>query len=297
MTNEYSHIHPKFRHIAALSNEERMQFMDEPRWVGYTRAQDILDVMQGLLIKPKRPRMQNLLIIGESNNGKTTLIDHFGEVCGESYCDGSEEPVRPVIIAESPPSADEKGLYISILERFYTPYRSTDSTSKLRYQVIHVMQSCQVKMLIIDEMHSLLAGTPAKQREMMNTLKLLCNELRIPIVCVGTKDALQVLHTDPQHASRFDVATLPNFELSKEFQKLVLSFQAVLPLKKPSNLQDKSKLILLHSICNGNIGDLHRLLVECAKKAIETHTEEITLQIIESCKWIRPSKGIRELFS
>jgi len=297
MSDKYNHIHPKFRHIAHLSNSERIQFMDEPRWIGYTRAQEILDVLQGMLIKPKKPRMQNLLIVSESNNGKTTLIEHFGDICGDSFCDGSDEPVRPVIIAESPPSADEKALYISILERFYTPYRATDPKTKLRNQVIHIMRSCQVKILILDEINSMLTGSPAAQREVMNALKLLCNELRIPIVGVGTSDAVRILHTDPQHASRFDVATLPLWDLNKNFQKLVASFQATLPLRNPSNLHEKDKLILLHSICGGNLGNLHRLLIACAVKAIKSNSEEITLKIIESCKWIRPSKGIRELFS
>jgi hypothetical protein len=296
MSELYKHIHPKFRHVLSLSQEDRLNFIDEPRWLGYTRAQEILDVLHSLLLKPKRPRMQNLLIVGESNNGKTTLISHFEDLCGEGYVNEDIEAVRPVVVAESPSSADEKALYVSILEQFFTPYRITDPKTKLFHQVIHIMRSCHVKMLIIDELHSLLAGSPAKQREVMNAIKRLCNELCIPIVGVGTQDAVRILHSDPQHASRFDVATLPKWELNKDFQKLVVSFQAVLPLKKNSNLHERDKLMLIHSICDGNIGDLHRLLSECAKKAITSSTEEITLKIIESNKWIRPSKGIRHLF-
>ena len=43
----------------------------------------------------------------------------------------------------------------------------------------------------------------------MNAIKYLCNALQLPIVLSGTKDAVRILHTDPQHASRFDVAELP----------------------------------------------------------------------------------------
>ena len=70
-------------------------------------------------------------------------------------------------------------------------------------------------MLIIDEFHSLLVGTPRLQRQVMNATKMLCNELQIPIVGVGTKDAIRVLHTYPQHASRFDVAELPTWKLDQ----------------------------------------------------------------------------------
>jgi len=279
------------------SGEERIRFMDEPRWVGYPRANDIIECMHGLLNKPIRPRMQNLLIVGESNNGKTTLIDHFGELYGSAYVNNDSEPVRPVIIAEAPSAPDEKGLYISILERFTTPYRPSDPVAKLRYQVIHMMRDCHVKILIIDELHSLLAGTAGKQREVMNAIKLLCNELRIPIIGVGTIDAVRILHTDPQHASRFEVAKLPKWKLDKEFQMLVASFQRILPLKKPSNLHQREKIMQIHSICSGNIGDLHRLMIECATEAIKSGKEEIDQDIIKSKKWIQPTKGIREIFS
>lgn len=294
--SDYPHIHPEFVAVMALSDEERVVAMDYPRWIGYSRAKDILDVMQGLLNKPQRPRMPNLLIVGDSNNGKTTLIRRFGDLCGKSYVNENSDPVRPVVLAEAPTSADEKALYISVLERFWTPYRATDSVTKLRYQLIHLMRECHVRMLIIDELHSLLTGTATKQREVMNALKLLSNELCIPIVGVGTREAVRVLHTDPQHASRFDVATLPSWSLDKEFQRLLASFEKFLPLKQPSLLHKPDMAQRLHVISEGNIGNLHRLLVACAAQAIRSGKERIDMDIVDANKWIRPTKGIRELF-
>ena len=291
----YEHIHPDFRHILGMSNKERIEFMDQPRWISYKTAQLILDTLQGLMHKPVRPRMPNLLIVGDSNNGKTTIIRHFRDMCGQGYVNDDAEPVKPVILAEAPPSADEKGLYISILERFYTPYRPSDPTSKLRYQVIHLMRQTHVRILIIDEFHSLLTGTPIKQREVMNAIKLLCNELAVPIVGVGTREAVRVLHADPQHASRFDVMTLPLWELNQDFQRLLAGFEKVLPLKKMSKLHLPELASLLHIISEGNTGNLHRLLVECAAEAIKSGMECIDKSIIESKLWLRPTRGIREL--
>lgn len=168
---------------------------------------------------------------------------------------------------------------------------------KLRYQLIHLMRACHVQMLIIDELHSLLTGTAAKQREVMNAIKLLCNELRIPIVGVGTREAVRVLHTDPQHASRFDVASLPSWGLNREFQRLLASFEKVLPLKYPSNLHSPELATRLHAISEGNIGNLQRLLVACATEAIRNGQERVDAVIIEKHQWIRPTRGIRELFA
>lgn len=292
---DYQHLHADFRHIMILSDKERLEFMDMPRWIGYKSSQQIIDTLQGLMNKPTRPRMPNLLIVGDPNNGKTTIIRRFRELCGKGYIDENTDPVKPVIIAEAPPSADEKGLYISILEQFYAPYRASDPVSKLRYQVIHILRLCHTKVLVIDEFHSLLTGSAIKQREVMNAIKLLCNELAIPIVGVGTREAVRVLHTDPQHASRFDVVTLPIWELNQDFQRLLAGFEKVLPLKNPSKLHEPELASLIHTISEGNTGNIHRLLIECATEAIAGGKELIDKSIIQSKSWLRPTRGIREV--
>lgn len=296
MTGEqtYRHIHRDFQSVMVLSDADRVAALDVPRWIGYSRATEILDILQGLLGKPKRPRMPNLLIVGESNNGKTTLVRRFNELCGRAYVDDGGDPVRPIILCETS-NADEKYLYASILDQFWTPYRPTDPAIKLRYQALHLMRACRVQMLIVDEFHTFLTGTAIKQREVMNTLKGLCNELCIPIVGVGTNEAVRVLHSDPQHASRFDVVTLPKWGLNAEFQKLLASFESVLPLRNPSQLHKPELAQLLHSISDGNIGNLHRLLIACAKEAILTGKELIDAKIISSKQSLRPTKGVRHL--
>lgn len=292
--NQYEHVHPDFRHILLLSNTERIAFLESPRWIDYPIAKKIHDTLHGLLNKPKRPRMPNLLLVGDSNNGKTTIIRRFFDIYGQGHVNDNSEPVKPIIIAESPPTADEKGLYLSILKRFFAPSRPSDSTSKLRYQVIHLMSSCHVNMLIIDEFHSMLTGSAIKQREVMNAIKLLCNELAIPIVGVGTKEAVRILHTDPQHASRFDVITLPSWQLNKDFQQLLSGFEQILPLKKPSFLYMPESATLIHTISEGNMGNVHKLLVRCTVDAINNGAESIDKEIIKNNNWIHPTRGIRE---
>lgn len=292
---KYQHIHERFRDVMRLSDAERIAFLDENRWIGYERAQFILDTLVGLMNKPRRPRMPNLLIVGDSNMGKTTIIRRFESLCGQGYIDAESESVRSIIVAEAPPSPDEKGLYISILRRFWAPFRVNDTAPALRQEALNRLLSCKAKVLVIDELHSILSGPPAKQRLVMNSIKMLCNELCIPIVGVGTRDAVKVLHTDPQHASRFDVVSLPKWELDAEFQKMLAGFERVLPLKRPSNLSEPEMATALHSVADGNLGDLQRLLVECCKEAIKSGTERITMSIVKGKAWVRPTRGIREL--
>ena len=288
------HIHENFRHVMALSGPERVAFLSEDRWLGYPVAKDVLARLERLLRQPKRTRMQSLLIVGESNNGKSTIVERFRETAGTPYVDENNDPVKPVLLVESPPGADEKGLYLALLERFHAPHRGSDPASKLRYQVIHLCRAYGVRMLILDEFHSLVSGRAAKQREIMNVMKFLCNELAIPIVGVGTREAVRVLHSDAQHASRFDVIGLPLWKLDADFQRMLASIEKTLPLKRPSKLSRPELARPLHYISEGNLGNLMRLVLECATEAIETGTEAIDKTLIENNKWVRPTAGIRE---
>lgn len=293
--NNANHIDPDYHHILGMSAKDRIAFMHAERWIGYPLASKILGRLLDLMKRPPKSRMENLLLVGEPNNGKTTIVRRFVNLYGAGYVNGDSDPVKSVILVESPPSADEKGLYVAILERFWAPYRATDPIVKLRHQVIHQLRNCNTRLLIIDEFHSLLTGSARKQREMMNTIKMLCNELNIPVIGVGTGDAVRVLHTDPQHASRFDVVSLPVWQPNAEFQKLLNSLEKTLPLHKPSRLSEKSLAALLHTISGGNLGDLYRLLVHCATEAINGGTEQIDEKIIKKYTWLRPTRGIREV--
>ena len=71
-------------------------------------------------------------------------------------------------------------------------------------KVLHLLHDIQLRVFIIDEIHHILAGHIAKQRHFLNVLKYLGNELKIPLVGVGTIDALRAIQTDPQMVNRFE---------------------------------------------------------------------------------------------
>ncbi len=290
--SQYEHVLPEFRHVMALSDAERIQFLKEPRWVAYPAGDHASAFLLDLMTTPKRPRMPNLLLVAEPFNGKTTLIRRFHALHGVTRQNERGATVRPVHLVESPPRASEKELYCAVLEHFHAPYRASAQAVVLRHQVIHLCRACEVQLLIFDEFHSLLEGTPRQQREVMNALKLLCNTLMIPVVGVGTRAAVRALHTDPQHASRFDVLELPLWKLDASFQQMLAGFEVALPLKKPSQLYAGESAGWLHLISGGNMGDLHRLLMVCAEEAITSGKECIDLPLIQSKRrWQRPSVG------
>jgi hypothetical protein len=66
----------------------------------------------------------------------------------------------------------------------------------LRQRTRVTARQLEVRMLVIDEIRSILAGTFREQRIVLNAIRFLGNDLRIPLVCVGTREAKQALMTD-----------------------------------------------------------------------------------------------------
>ncbi len=293
--NIYEHLNDEYKEIVKLSKKEKINFLLQEVVIEYPTVKKVYDILEDLMNRPKKARMQNLLIIGESNIGKTSIVSSF-EKKHRSYTLENEDEisiiVRPVLLALASDNADVKDLYISILDAFWTPYNPSDSLAKLRHQMFHLLQECNVKILIIDEIHHFLRGTPRQQRNVMDALKNIGNKLMIPLVCVGLKESELILTSDPQLSSRFDIIKLSKWEHNKNFLGLLKSFEKRLPLKKVSHLYSKEKSTLLYLISQGNLGNLHKLLIECATYAINNETEEITIDIINKFDWIKPTNSM-----
>jgi type II secretory pathway predicted ATPase ExeA len=218
--------------------EERISRLRRPFWIGYTRAQIILEQLEGLLAHPGTHRMPNLLIVGDTNNGKTMLVRRFVERHPAEHTRlGSQ---RRVLLIQAPPIPDQRRLYFAILDALQAPYRPSGLIAVLAAQTATILQKVGVRMLIIDEIHHLLAGHLEKQRQFLYVLKHLSNELQISLVGVGIKEALRAIHTDTQMGNRFDPVGLPRWTPDREFRMLLLSFEQVLPLRHPSYLNQST---------------------------------------------------------
>lgn len=271
------------------SKLDRIQEARTVKWIGYTRALEVLDLMDDLITHPKIHRMPNLMLIGESNNGKTMIINRFQEL-NSSEIDMDGVTQLPCVVVECPPTPDEGRLYNAILSKLYVPHKAHAHIDQKRDQVIGVLKNIGLKILILDEIHNVLSGVPTKQRQMLNAIKYLGNTLQIPIVVAGTIDALRAMVTDPQLANRFDRFILEPWPLDKEFIRLIASFERSLPLLKPSNLTSKELATKIYMMSEGIIGEIYNLLSDATIAAIQSGDEQITLKTLEGIRWIKPSR-------
>ncbi|OBU88004.1 MULTISPECIES: TniB family NTP-binding protein [Chromobacterium] len=289
-----SHLNDSTLKLLELSDPERIERIRAPRWIGYPQAKAILAKLDDLLTYPKSHRMPNLLVVGDTNNGKTMLVQRF---CSQHPADDnpSGEGIRvPVLCMQAPPVPDEGRFYNAILELLFAPYKPNDRVDKKQFQVIKLLKYVGLRMLIIDEIHHVLAGNLNRQRAFLNVLKYLGNELQVPIVAVGTRDAFRALQTDPQLANRFEPALLPRWEFDTDFLRLLASFERMLPLREPSALHSTTLAAKLFSMSEGYIGELSRLLANAAEHAIKTGREQIDARALDGVGWISPSDRKRQ---
>lgn len=289
-----SHLSVEAANALNLPTEQRIEYVRSSRWIGYPKAKEVIGKLEDLLVYPKKHRMPNLLIVGDSNSGKTMIADRFTTLNKAYENEDGQSIVIPVLSIQSPPVPNESRLYSNILEKLFAPYRTSDPVEKKQYQVIKLMKACNVNMLMIDEIHSMLAGNLEKQRTFLSVLRNLGNELQIPIVGLGTKDALRAIKTDPQLDNRFKSIYLPRWEYNTDFRRLLASFEYMMPLSKPSNLKNPDIAKKLMAMSEGLLGELSEIISEATVLAIQSGREKIDLDILSNIDWRAPSMRRRE---
>lgn len=210
----------------------------------------------------------------------------------------SDQIHRPVFLFQAPPEPDEGRLYNRMLTELMTPGSPREpAESKLRRLSI-ILASLKTRIILIDEFGFLQAGTPVKQRKLLNSLKFLGNELQIPMVVAGVPEALNLLQSDQQIANRFEPVFLPRWKMGDEYVKLLATLEKTLRLKNPSGLVEEQKAHRILDASDGIIGYMSDLLQRLAAQAIRSGEERITVAALNDSNlrrigWIHPGQRHR----
>ena len=291
-----SHLHPAARAVLGHSEAERTAWLRSERWIGYPRAHHALTILEDLLSLPVRQRMPNLLIIGPTNNGKTMIVEKFCRDHPSGPSADGEHEVIPVVIVQMPSEPDLKRFYAAILRSVHAPPRPPrELLAKVEDFTLRLLQRIGVRMLIIDEVHNLLGGSNAQQRAFLNVLRSLGNTLRIPLVCVGTREAYLAIRSDEQLENRFEPFALPRWQADADYASLLASFEAIFPLHYPSRLSQPPLSTHILAQSEGTIGEIATFLTRAATLAIRSGQERIDLPLLSQVEYHPPSER-RRLF-
>ena len=291
---DLSHLHVGAQRVARLPAAERLRYVRADRWIGYTRATEALERLETLYAWPLKQRMPNVLLIGATNNGKSMIIEKFRRAHPPISHEDREE--IPVLVMQMPSDPSVGRFYTALLAALGAPLRPRGyRLPELEQLVVGLLRSCGVRMLVIDELHNVLGGPSNQRREFLNLLRFLGNELRIPLVGVGIRDAYLAIRTDDQLENRFAPITLPRWNPDGEACALLASFAASFPLRRPSLIANTEMAGYLLTRSEGTIGELTALLTDAAVAAITSGHERIDQHTLLLASYAGPTER-RRLF-
>lgn len=271
-------------------DEERLAFLKQDRWIGYTAASRALGDMEQLFEQPTLTRPPNMLLTANTNNGKTTLVKRFEALHPPVDDPGAARAVRPVIRFDAPSTPSEDRFYNHLLQTLGAVYKITDKPDKKLFQIRDLLHRVGVRVLVLDEINNSLAGPATQRQQLLNAIKELSNMLQRPIILTGNFDALAALRDDKQIQNRFPPLVLPKWQLDDEFLQLLASFEATLPLRRASDLASEQLAPLLLVMSGGLIGELSTLLKLAARQAILSGKERVTRSLLLELRWTPPDQ-------
>jgi hypothetical protein len=184
-----------------LDAAARIDLVLSDRWVAYPQGQAALRRLEELLRGARRTRMPSLLIVGDPDMGKTTILRKFMRGRSSTFDPETSRSKMEVVAIEAPPEADEVRLYSAVLEAIGAPSPSGRALETER--AVHgQLRRLETRLLVIDETNNLTIGTGGAQRKTLAALRRLSNVLSLSMACFGTLEALNALTSDPQIEGR-----------------------------------------------------------------------------------------------
>ncbi len=290
---DLAHLVPGAQAAALLPDAERLALLRTERWwIAHDQAVAVLARMEALLRDgPGQIRPPNLLLAGPSNNGKSWIVERFERA--HELPGGEDAERRPVVAMQMPTEPTVARFYAALLTRLGAPVARAGPAARkhdLEQLALQGLRGVGARVLVIDELHNILGGTRTARGEFLNLLRWLGNELRIPLVGVGTRDAWLAIRTDPQLENRFEPFVLPPWQAGPDAARLLQGFATLLPLRRPSDLRGAGLVGSVVARTGGTIGEVAALLRAAAEAAIVDGEERITPDVLARAAYRGPAE-------
>lgn len=280
---DLAHLLPEVRRGAALGDDERIALVRGERWIDHPGTALVLSLLGEVAEQPPRGRMENLLVLGESGMGKTTLLRKFERNHARPFDRVAGVEPRSVVAMRMPHEPTEGAFVAQLLTALHAP--STALAPRLpwvrRETAFRLLREVGARVLVIDEINSLLVGTARQQRLFLQLLRFLSNELSVALVCAGVPEARHALLSDPQLRGRFADVELEPWTPDADLQRFVNRLVASLPLRRPSAVDSPRIRRLLAERAGGITLNLTKAVERAAIAAIRSGRECLDLAGLE----------------
>jgi type II secretory pathway predicted ATPase ExeA len=275
MTESASHVSPATLELLGLPSHQRIRAIRSERWVSHPRVPKAIQVLEQILDHPRTTRMPSIAIFGDSGMGKTMLMRKFCTDHPPGVDADTGQHRTPVLALQMTIRPGERRFYGQILDAFQAPHNPGARIVDVERSALHLLRNANIQVVVIDEVHNILAGSHREQRTMLNMLKYISNDLSASLVCFGVMEAREALQGDAQLARRFDFLTMPRWSADDTFEELVRAILRNQPLREKSVLTAKALRHIFLS-ADGVTARIFRMMNTLAIAAVEGGVEKIT---------------------
>jgi len=151
MTTEPSHLTASATQLLSESNANRIRAVRAERWVHYTRASQVLQILTRLLDHPRTTRMPSIAIYGDSGMGKTMIMEKFRRDHPPWFDSVAGVERTRVLALQLAGKPGERRLYAQILTALGAPQNPRAAVVDLEQVALRLMRAVDVHVLVLDE--------------------------------------------------------------------------------------------------------------------------------------------------
>ncbi len=187
MNLDHPHLAPQAAALLNMTDDLRIRATRTERWIGFSRAKFALERLQFLCDHPPSTRPPGLAICAHSGMGKTMLVEKFRRTnppTVDTIAGAETVPVLSISLSSKP---SERRIYAQLLSSSGASLRHAMTLVEMEVRALSILKHLKVRVIVIDEVHNLLAGSPREQRVIL--FRPLSNELKASLVFLGIADA------------------------------------------------------------------------------------------------------------
>ena len=175
----------------------------------------------------------------------------------------------------------ERRFYAELLTLLGAPQSPRADIAQMEQAALRLHGGVGVQVLVIDEVHNILAGSHREQRVVLNTLRFLSNSLQISLVCFGVNGAREAISGDVQLARRFENSRLTVGRRTNSSKPSSPPSCATRLCALHSVLTPKS-LRRISQVTEGITANIFHMINSLAADAAQSGQERITDEVVEN---------------
>ncbi|MBW7474322.1 TniB family NTP-binding protein [Paenibacillus oenotherae] len=259
----------------------RLEYMKK-MIVKHPQYQEVSDELEELHITSKDSvQASHLNLCGQTGVGKTTVVKEYAKKFPKKHV--GSETIIPVLYLKVPPRLrTPKALASKILAEMGDLFANSGTDEELGRRIVDFAKDSKMEMLILDEFQHLIdRDTQNVLATASDWLKLLTEELNIPVVLCGLPESNDIFEYNEQIDGRYPRRILlepfgfEDQEQQRSFRMFLKYIDEELPFPEHSNLSDPLLASKIHYVTEGVPRYVKDLMIEAAKLSLKRGFDRI----------------------